>query len=315
MVEPTNVVYLVTNKINGKMYVGMTTKGLRHRKNRHLSHARSTSNSLICRAIRKYGESNFKWEVIFISNDRDELLKIESELINRLDTFKNGYNQTIGGDGIVGLSGELNGASKITEKTAIDIIECLLRTTMTIREIAFKFDVSEGLVKGISNGYNWSHLYKTRPSENRPHGAKGNYISQEKAVAIVDRIINSDLSLLEISKVENVSYATVNAIANGKTFKNLYNSPPNKIRKAKKEKEREKILAIYNDILKLSELSASNGEFKLTVDKVLFSKDSDDKFISDNEFDEYLFSEVTEKLEADGFTVEKFFTGNISIYW
>jgi len=84
---------------------------------------------------------------------------------------------------------------------------------------------------------------------------------------------------------------------------------------AKKEKEREKILAIYNDILKLSELSASNGEFKLTVDKVLFSKDSDDKFISDNEFDEYLFSEVTEKLEADGFTVEKFFTGNIAIHW
>lgn len=83
----------------------------------------------------------------------------------------------------------------------------------------------------------------------------------------------------------------------------------------KKEKEREKILAIYKEILKLSEVSASDGDFKLIVNPSLFSKDSDDKFISDNEFDEYLFSEVTEKLEADGFTVEKFFTGNIAIYW
>jgi len=85
---------------------------------------------------------------------------------------------------------------------------------------------------------------------------------------------------------------------------------------AKKEREREKIIAIYNDILKLSELSASNGEFKLTVDKVLFSKDSDDKFISDNEFDLYLFTEVEEKLSKDGFTVEKFFKGNqVVIHW
>ena len=84
----------------------------------------------------------------------------------------------------------------------------------------------------------------------------------------------------------------------------------------KKEKEREKILAIYKEILKLSEVSARNGEFKLTVDKLLFSKDSDDKFISDDEFDLYLFTEVEEKLAKDGFIVEKFFKGNqVVIHW
>ena len=88
--------------------------------------------------------------------------------------------------------------------------------------------------------------------------------------------------------------------------------------KVEKEKERyeKKVLAVYKEILKRSEVLASNGEFKLTVDKALFSKDSDDKFISDNEFDLYLFTEVEEKLSKDGFTVEKFFKGNqVVIHW
>ena len=110
--------------------------------------------------------------------------------------------------------------------------------------------------------------------------------------------------------MENVDYKNraekLRAMAEKKVAENV---------KKEKERYKEKVLAVYAEILKRSEISANNGDFKLIVDPCLFSKDSDDKFISDNEFDEYLFSEVTEKLTADGFTVEKFFTGSIAIHW
>ena len=110
--------------------------------------------------------------------------------------------------------------------------------------------------------------------------------------------------------MENVDYKNVaeklRAIAEKKVAEKV---------EEEKERYKEKVIAVYKEILKLAEAMAISGEFKLTVNKSLFSKDSDDKFLSNDEFDEYLFSEVTEKLEAEGFIVEKFFTGSITIHW
>ena len=52
----TYIVYKITNKKNGKSYIGKTEYSLKHRWNRHLSSARNGSKFRFHSAIRKYGE-------------------------------------------------------------------------------------------------------------------------------------------------------------------------------------------------------------------------------------------------------------------
>ena len=92
------IIYKVTNLINGKIYIGQTKHSLEYRKQRHLQCARNGANNHLYQAIRKYGESNFKWEVIHTTDDKDELNFLETYYIGMYDSIKHGYNMVDGGD-------------------------------------------------------------------------------------------------------------------------------------------------------------------------------------------------------------------------
>ena len=54
--KPFGVVYLITNTVNGKVYVGQTINGLSKRWKGHKNDVRNGSQNPLHRAIRKYGE-------------------------------------------------------------------------------------------------------------------------------------------------------------------------------------------------------------------------------------------------------------------
>lgn len=84
-------VYLITNKINGKKYVGQSIDIYR----RWYQHEREYHNTLINLAIKKYGISNFEFEIIEIVEDRSKLIDSEQHWIsyyNTLSTNHRGYN-------------------------------------------------------------------------------------------------------------------------------------------------------------------------------------------------------------------------------
>lgn len=98
------IVYLATNLINNKKYVGYTTKSLDERKKTHYYKSRSENNKhyfyLLPIAIRKHGFDNFKWEVLFETDSLEEVQKKEIYYIKLLKTITpNGYNLTEGGNG------------------------------------------------------------------------------------------------------------------------------------------------------------------------------------------------------------------------
>lgn len=97
------IVYLATNTVNGKRYVGGTVKSLDRRRREHVREA--TRGSGFCRkfhrAIRKYGPAAFQWTVLKECTSRDEVIREEIRLIADL---KPEYNITIGGRGIVGVA-------------------------------------------------------------------------------------------------------------------------------------------------------------------------------------------------------------------
>ena len=101
--DTSYIIYKHTNTISGKSYIGKTIQGLRRRWSGHLSDAKTKStNSHLHNAIRKYGTSAWRHEVLFVSFNKDDeyLYEIEEELIKRFDTVHTGYNITVGGSGV-----------------------------------------------------------------------------------------------------------------------------------------------------------------------------------------------------------------------
>lgn len=103
-------IYLITNKVDGKQYVGQAKShrlnhgryrpfGYKRRFDDHCSQARTTQKKTqyILNSIRKYGECNFTSQLILRCRV-DEMDKMEELYIQKFNTlYPNGYNLTTGG--------------------------------------------------------------------------------------------------------------------------------------------------------------------------------------------------------------------------
>lgn len=95
------LVYLITNLVNSKRYVGITTGSVDARFKEHCCWTPShrQKKSAIHEAIVKYGVDNFKVEQIDQAESMEELYKKEQFWIETLGTFQKEYNLTKGGVG------------------------------------------------------------------------------------------------------------------------------------------------------------------------------------------------------------------------
>lgn len=93
--------YKLTNKENGKQYIGTSINPVSHRISRHVYAAKSGQKGMaITCAIRKYGIRSFSVEVIGEAGTYESLLKMEAEAIREQKTLvPYGYNITEGGKG------------------------------------------------------------------------------------------------------------------------------------------------------------------------------------------------------------------------
>lgn len=89
------IIYKITNKVNGKSYIGQTRYTLEFRWRQHLH---KKDNTYFHNAIKKYGAGNFSLEVLE-ECPYSNLNEREIFYIAKYDTFNSGYNLTIGGDG------------------------------------------------------------------------------------------------------------------------------------------------------------------------------------------------------------------------
>lgn len=88
-------IYKITNKVNGKSYIGQTRYTVEFRWRQHIH---KKDNTYFHNAIQKYGEDNFIVETLEECN-YENLNSREIYYIAKYNTFKEGYNLTIGGDG------------------------------------------------------------------------------------------------------------------------------------------------------------------------------------------------------------------------
>lgn len=118
----TGIIYKYTSP-SGKSYIGQTTRE-DYRRRMWFSTGRYTGGkSKIDRARRKYGPRSFLYEILFkkeygdVNEATQELNVLESYFIGYYDTYKNGYNSTLGGDGSRGYTPSYETRIKISKAT------------------------------------------------------------------------------------------------------------------------------------------------------------------------------------------------------
>lgn len=94
-------IYKITNKINGKIYIGQTSLSVEDRFNAHVYNAETNCQFHLSKAIRKYGKENFIFESIDYALTKKEINEKEIYWIKELKSNNRlyGYNMTYGGEG------------------------------------------------------------------------------------------------------------------------------------------------------------------------------------------------------------------------
>lgn len=88
-------IYKITNKVNGKIYIGQSIRPIEQRFQRHINDAvNNILDTHFARAIRKYGKENFYIELVETCDNQTELNLREQYWIRKYDSINNGYNET-----------------------------------------------------------------------------------------------------------------------------------------------------------------------------------------------------------------------------
>lgn len=123
-------IYCIENIINHKKYIGQSID-IEERWERHKRDAfyinSKTYDYPLYRSIRKHGLQNFNFYILELC-DITKLNELEMKYIQEFDTFNNGYNLTLGGDGTF----------KYKWK---DILDEYQQQPISIRKIAEKYDI------------------------------------------------------------------------------------------------------------------------------------------------------------------------------
>ena len=136
-------IYKITNQVNGKVYIGQTRQSVESRWNQHKSKARkhSDGNNYFHNAINKYGEGDFKVEILE-ECDFEKLDSREIYYIAKYNSFGEGYNSKDGG----------GGKKLIDVYNKYEEIKDLYLSGFSSNWIAVRFDVDKSTIVKILKG-------------------------------------------------------------------------------------------------------------------------------------------------------------------
>ena len=174
-VEMNGVIYCYHCIPTRKKYIGKT-KNEYHRKKRHEHNVRKGIVSKFYNAVRKYGWESFVYGII---NEVEFEILNEREIfyISKFDTYNNGYNLTIGGDGntVPGELCRLRSRESRLGKPRSEEFKQKLREALLGRP---RSEEVKQKLREANLGKKWSEELKKRVSEQKK-GQKGTPHTEE----------------------------------------------------------------------------------------------------------------------------------------
>lgn len=173
------LIYIITNSINDKVYIGQTIQSLKDRWNEHCRKAcsKNEADMHIKRAIFKYGKNNFNIKELEKCTI-EELDEREIYYISLYDSFNKGYNSTKGGK---------SGAKplKLDAEQQQSCIE-LYKLGFSFRDIAKEFNVDKATIKHIIEVNNIpirsTRTYKLSQEDRQRIIEESSYMSRKELV-------------------------------------------------------------------------------------------------------------------------------------
>lgn len=215
------LIYKATNKINGKIYVGYTTKKLTDRILEHIYKSRSNSGShyfyIFKQALRKYGENSFIWEELYECKTIEECCEKEKFYIKELNTISpNGYNLTEGGNGGTPSNETKEKISQSLKKYWAENKNSYYNSEIT-KEQRTEWANKSWITKR-ENGYEPLQGFKRTESSNLK---LSNTKNEKNKIDWINDITGEEISLscTLMAKHTNLSISTFNHIKRGRSIK------------------------------------------------------------------------------------------------
>lgn len=267
-------IYIIKNKNNNKVYIGQSVNP-KQRWLQYKSAAKHMPNEqLITKAMNKYGFDTF-WMEILESNIKnyDEREKYWIQYYNSI--APNGYNIADGGAGS-GAGIYSSFAAINTQQELDEIIEELITSNLTLKEIANKHQVSYMIINEINMGHTYFNAdlnYPLRDSKK---------YSQEKLKQITYALrYELDKSLKDIAKEYCIDYSFLNDINQGKAYFREYLTYP--LRTGKMKYQQQYLPSLIDDLKNTTisqvELAKKYKISKMTVSEVNTGKKGHQKDI------------------------------------
>lgn len=246
-------IYHIINIKNNKHYIGKTFD-INARISAHFSdlHNQNHHSHKLQRAFNLYGEENFKVEYRIVNiKDEDDLSLKEIQEIEAYDSYNNGYNETLGGDGNK-LSINLN--------NSILIYNICQNYKGVNRQIAKYFNCDHSVIDNLAknkifdeanfdyNNYiqliNNIGLKEENKNENYiPHNIQK--MNEEKCLELLAIITQTEHYEKTMCQIFNIDSKLAWRLKNGLIYKNYYNNFQ-KLTTQEKKELLEKTLKKYN---------------------------------------------------------------------
>ena len=207
------ILYKITNKINGMIYIGITTKSLNQRWKAHLNWAKFAKPYKLHEALNVFGAENFIIEQVDTTEDYEKLKTLEKQYIKNINCkYPNGYNLTSGGQGVLGIK-----FSDETRKKLSDAAKRRGNSAMITTEAIKKSSVAR-------TGKKRTKMQKQLMSKNRKGKAPLNDSARKhpkEKVLLAMNLIKNNIKQFEIAALTGLTQSYISNLKTGKRGKAL----------------------------------------------------------------------------------------------